>query len=257
MTWRPSQALRNFMMLHAPFRVAMSNCVLKIYTGAQPATAEAAPTGTLLCTFSNASGALTREVYATGTVTIAGSSGSINTITVAGIDVLGGAVNFTTDLTTTAAAIAAQINANPGNSMVVATSSGAIITLTMLPGFGAFTATVGGTQTTMTVTNVNIGSAQAGTSPVNCLQWAGTAANGVISKSGATWSGVAAASGTAGWFRIEASVADPGTLDSTDSIMRIDGACATSGAELNLGTTTIASGATQTITSFTVTLPSA
>ena len=62
MALRPSIALRNFVAEGGSLKKALSNCVLKVYSGAQPATAEAAPTGTLLCTYSKSSGALTREV---------------------------------------------------------------------------------------------------------------------------------------------------------------------------------------------------
>lgn len=57
--------------------------------------------------------------------------------------------------------------------------------------------------------------------------------------------GTAVASGTAGWFRIADS----------DANGVVDGAVGTSGAQLNLDSTTIASGATVTITSGTATAP--
>lgn len=58
--------------------------------------------------------------------------------------------------------------------------------------------------------------------------------------------GVAVADGTAGWFRIK-NLGDSGASSTTDP--RVDGAVATSGAELNISSTTIANGATQTISS--------
>jgi hypothetical protein len=74
-----------------------------------------------------------------------------------------------------------------------------------------------------------------------------------ISKAVAeTWSGVAAATGTAGWFRIRLP-ADTGAVSTTD--VRLDGAVAITGAELNSSNTAVTTGATQTIDAFAVTIP--
>jgi hypothetical protein len=82
----------------------------------------------------------------------------------------------------------------------------------------------------------------------------GTAASGAISKStGQTWQATAAASGTAGWFRFIGNASDAG-LAST-SLPRIDGNVGTSGADLQISSTTITSGATYTIDQFTFTYP--
>ena len=92
-------------------------------------------------------------------------------------------------------------------------------------------------------------------SPENGLQF-GTASAGAISKSSSqVWQGVAAATGTAGWFRLYANAADAGSLDSTYVYPRIDGSIGTSGAQLNMSSTSITSGATLTIDTFTITLP--
>jgi hypothetical protein len=234
--------------------------VIKVYTGSQPATPEAAPTGTLLCTYSLASGALTREVLATGTVTLdSGASGSVDTVTLDGSEIMGSATAFDTSLTITAANVATKINNNPANHLVVATSDGAVITLTAKRGLGAVAngLTVASTSTTIATTDAGMGSPVAGVTAVNGLNW-GDSADGVLTKHPTeTWSGVAAATGTAGWMRIEASVSDALGVDSTESIIRADGAVATSGAELNMTPTSITAAATQTISSFSVTLPTA
>lgn len=81
------------------------------------------------------------------------------------------------------------------------------------------------------------------------------AATGVLSKkSTETWSGTAVASGTAGWFRLK-QPGDLGTENTTDC--RFDGACATSGSELNMSSLTITADAVQTISSFAITQPAA
>jgi hypothetical protein len=78
------------------------------------------------------------------------------------------------------------------------------------------------------------------------------ASNGTISKNPTeVWSGTAVASGTAGWFRLQ-TYGDTESLSEVDE--RIDGAIATSGAELNMSNTYIASGAVQTISVFDITI---
>lgn len=254
MTLRLSIALRNIALDGGAIKDALQGGKIKIYTGAQPATAEAAPTGTLLATITTGSGAHTQEVQATGTVTLAGASGSVNTITVNGVNVLDAAVAFDTSLTVTAAAVATAINLNRSSPNYTATSSGAVVTIKAARGAGAgangFVVT--GTLTTMTATYANMAG---GVTAVNGLNF-GTAAAGILPKHlTETWSGVAAATGTAGWFRFESPIADSGVLDSTESQVRLDGAISTSGSQLNMSSTSITSGATQTITAFPLTMP--
>lgn len=82
----------------------------------------------------------------------------------------------------------------------------------------------------------------------------GDAASGAIAKAAAeTWQGVATASGTAGWFRLCANATDAGAESLT--LPRIDGSIGTSGADLNLSSTSITSGQTYTIDTFSLTLP--
>lgn len=82
----------------------------------------------------------------------------------------------------------------------------------------------------------------------------GDAASGAISKaSGEVWSGLGIVAGTAGWFRFCANPTDAGAASTT--LPRIDGSIGTSGADLNMSSTSIAVSATYTIDSFTFTLP--
>lgn len=77
--------------------------------------------------------------------------------------------------------------------------------------------------------------------------------SGIISKaSDEVWSGVGLATGTAGWFRFYANDYDTGA---DETAVRFDGAVGTSGAQLNLSSVSIAAGATITIDSLAVTLP--
>lgn len=66
------------------------------------------------------------------------------------------------------------------------------------------------------------------------------------------WSGMNSASGTAGWFRFYDNAAIEGA--STTAI-RLDGACATSGAQMNLTNTALVNGVTTTIDQVALTLP--
>jgi hypothetical protein len=258
MSLRPSKALRNYLFESGSLKHALSNGCIKIYTGAQPSTAEAAPTGTLLCTVSSSSGALTREVLSAGSVDLTGgAAGSVDTLTVNSIEIMGSATAFNTSLAQTAQDVIDKINNNPKNHLFTAYLSATdVINIRAKPGMGTLPNgwVVASTVTTITKTDANMAG---GVNPANGLQW-GDAAAGVLTKlSSQTWSGVNAAAGTAGWFRIEASVADAGALDSDEAIIRLDGSISTSGADMNLSTTVFAAGATFTLSGGSLTLPTA
>lgn len=79
------------------------------------------------------------------------------------------------------------------------------------------------------------------------------ASSGVLAKAPSeVWSGVVWASGTAAWYR-HVTAADDGTSSAT--AVRLQGSVATSGADLNLSSTTLISGATQTIDYYSIALP--
>lgn len=257
MALRLSAALRNALNEMGSFKHVMSNCVLKVYTGAQPASAEAAPTGTLLVTYSSGGGAITREVYSSGSVALTGgASGSVDTITVNSLEIMGSSTPFNTSLAQTATDIVDKINNNPKNLLFVASRSTNTVVITAKPGLGTLANgwVVASTATTITKTDTNMAS---GVLAVNALQWGDSAAGTLVKHPTQTWQGTAAATGTAGYFRFEASVTDAGALDSLEAVLRMDGAIATSGAELNMANTAITVSAVQTISSFSVTLPTA
>ena len=81
----------------------------------------------------------------------------------------------------------------------------------------------------------------------------GTAAAGVISKTTSeVWSGVSVASGTPTFFRHVLS-GDTGASSSTD--VRIQGAVAVVGADLNMTNASFTSGGTETVTVYNITMP--
>lgn len=73
----------------------------------------------------------------------------------------------------------------------------------------------------------------------------GAASGGVITLAGVPLTVAAAATGTAGWFRL---------MTSADASV-LDGSVGTSGNQINLNTTSITSGVNVTITSGTITMP--
>jgi len=255
MTLRYSTGLRNFLNKGGSIADALHNGRIEIYSGAQPATADTAVSGTLLCTISSSSGAITKEVLSTGTVTLTGgASGSVDTLTVNSVEIMGAAVAYNSSLTQTAADVAAQINRFKSSPNYEATSSGAVVTIIAMPGTGTSPNgyVVASTVTTITKTDANMAS---GVAAVNGLQF-DTSTSGVMSKlSTQTWSGVNVATGTAGYFRQYGSVADAGGTATTMREIRMDGAIATSGAELNLSPTTLTASATTGPITWAMTVP--
>lgn len=256
MTLRYSTAARNFMAGLGSYKDAFSNGKIEIYSGAQPATADAAVTGVLLCTITNASGARTAEVLSVGNITLtAGASGSVDTLTVNGVDILGGSVAFNASLNQTAIDVVAAINRFKGNVRYTASApGGGVVTITAMPGTGASPNgfVVARTTTTITTTASNM---SGGVTAVNGLLF-GAAASAVISKlTSQNWTGVNGASGTASYFRLYGSVADAGGLDAAAAFIREDGAIATSGGELTMTSTALVAAATTTISAWDRTFP--
>lgn len=254
MTLRLSTALRNHALSGGSVKESLQNGKILIYTGAQPPSADAAPTGTLLATITANSASHTAEVQASGTITLAGSAGSIDAVTIDGIAVLDAPVPFDTSLTNTAINLAAAINSSLSQPEYVASASGSIVTIKGKRGLGAQANghVIVATTTTLTTTITNMAG---GVTPINGLKFGNAIAGVLVKNSTQTWSGVAVATGTAGWFRFVGSVADTGVLDSAESEIRLDGSISTSGAQLNMSSTSIVAAATQTISSFPITLP--
>ncbi len=248
-----STGLREMVAEGCSYKKALEGGIMKIFSGAAPATADAAKTGTLLVTITDDSGAHTNEVLSSGTVTLdSGAAGSVDTITVNSVEVMGAVVAFDDTLTVTAAAVATQINKYNSSPNYRATSSGAVVTIIALPttGTGPNGDTVASTSTTIATTDGNMAS---GVASANGLEY-GASVGGVISKdSGDVWSGVVASTGTAGYFRILGSVSDGG--GSSTTLVRIQGTCGTSGADYNMGSTTLTLSSTHTIDTFSITLP--
>jgi hypothetical protein len=86
------------------------------------------------------------------------------------------------------------------------------------------------------------------------LSWDTAAVAGALPKlPSETWSGTILADGTAGWFRLREAT-DAGTASSTTAC-RYDGAVATSGSEMNLGSLSLLTGAPFVISAASFSLP--
>jgi hypothetical protein len=252
-----STGLRNFLLEGGALKQAFANSRIQVYTGSKPASPDAAIAGTLLATITLNAGVFTPEVQAVGSVALTGGgAGSVNTITVDAISILPAAVPFNGTLAQTALDVISAINDNSKNTKFVASFTlPATITLTAKPGLGTQgNGVVVSTVTTITKTDTDL---TGGTDAANGLTF-DDASGGVISKPATTvWSGIAAQTGTAGWFRMLGSVADAGVADSAETFIRLDGTVATSGADLNMSNTNFVAGATQTLSTFSFTMPAA
>ena len=225
-----------------------------IYSGTQPASADAAATGTLLVKITNSSGAFTAGAYQTTDDDNVCASQSVTsgvnmTLNGTGAGTLGVGYHVsissatTEDLSTAVFRITGT--GNNDESIVEYIE-------------GGNNATVYTANTFKTVTEIYPRKPAAFSSNVkvgygitNGLFLA-LAANGAIAKHASqTWSGVGIADGTAGWFRFYGAATDAGGISTT--LPRIDGRIATSGAELNLSNTSIVTGAAQSITAFSIT----
>lgn len=255
-----SKGLRDHLLKHGSLEDALHNGAILIYSGTQPNSADNAPNGTLLNTITQASASRTAEVLATGTVTLSGSGGQVDTLTVNSVSVIGAVVPYTTDLATTAALLAAEINRTKSYPKYKATSSGDVVTISALPGTGsgpnAFVVACGVSGGTLGQSTANL---SGGVTAANGIKF-GDCVDGTLSKAGSVWSGQATGDGVAAWARFVGSVSDPGgATTSTFRPIRLDLPCSVgSGANvLNLTSLNITSGNTDTIDSCDITMPDA
>ena len=246
---RLSTGLMDYLMAGGSLKQAFTGGRLCIYSGSQPASADTAYAGTLLATISLASATWSAETAAYGIVNFTGGgSGSLNTLTVNGVDVLGGAVSYSGSLANTMVLVAAQVNAknmSPHYKASIPVAGAATMWLTAGPGLGTGpnTYTVAHTETTITVTETNVANGVAGSGGLTF----GNSASGTLSMSG-VWSGVVLASDVAGWFRLYGPGADAGALST--SLMRIDGAIL---ADMDMINTSLTATKTLTIDQFDLT----
>lgn len=301
MSLRFSQGVVNNIAMGMGWGDMIKNSVCVVYSGSQPATPEvAATTGTELVRFTLASGTLTAETRAAAKIVLAGYTGTsdvvnlgLNTGAASVVSLTGGNVTGAASLAALVTATVNAINnnwtypdfkavtgggvvgsvtygaANAGEFYVIAPKNSGTTYNTATITFANTTITAdingGGTPTTTEsgAFAPGTGGSTAGVACANGLTMTYPASAGIISNSG-VWSGVASATGTAGWFRILCNPNyDTGltTLSTSGNdtifIGRIDGTVGTSGADMIVTSTSITSTVTQTVSSFALTVPSA
>lgn len=259
MTLRFSTGARDAQASTLGLQGAFNAGYMKIFTGSQPTNADAAETGTLLGTITKASGALTKETRAVGTIVITGAtSGTINSITVGSVNIIpDGAVSAVAgDTAATASALCDAINRN---GIYTATVSSSTVTINPRAGAGAAhnALTLAGSLTTVTAT-YGTNTVAGGVAPANGLILLPPAA-GIISKNTDVWSMVGIAAGTAGWFRLYGSnTNDAGALVSgAPYYPRIDGTCGVGSGDAQLSSLAVSVGSPHTVDVFRFTMQGA
>lgn len=251
-----STGLRDLVLGGKSIRSTFDDFVLDIFGGSVPADADQAPSGTLLCTVTKNSlavGANDRSIAKQASIDITvAAPGATVIVAVNGVDYTYTVLAEDNTLRKVARKVALmlddipQINAiahatadGDGKLAVKSAIAGASFTIAKGSGGGGGTGTWNLTDNT--IANFNS----------NALQW-GAPSGAVIQKPVDVWSGVNVAQGTASYFRIRR----PSDVGGTSTTLpRIQGACGTSGAELNLTSINLAKDATTTIGSGQMSLP--
>lgn len=205
-----------------------------VYTGTQPTTADAVPTGTKLMEFTLGGNAYAAPTKATATLTLSGSGangGSIDTVKVGGMafNLIGAALTWANypSLALLTDAVAAAINTTLNPLKITAVSNGVSVITLSLPfyvGAGGNGLTVAATVTAGTSLAVTPTNFAGGVTAVNGLNFTTSPIDGVVEKPvAADWKATAIADGAVGsaWFRIVAGGSSENGISTTD--VRLDG----------------------------------
>jgi len=256
MARRLSTGMRDYLLAEGPVRKALEDCVVKIYTGSAPASADDAVTGTLLAIITKSGGTVSADERSTPRVykitipnATLGNTVKIN-VTVDGVGPTTHTFTITAseDTDTKVAKKVAQMLSDIPQLLAIAdqdaTGPAALWVQGRIDGLDLTLADGGGT-TTATVTAKQAAVRQ------DTLQF-GPSSGGSMPKNSDVWSGTVLVNGVAGYFRIVTSN-DDGTLSTTQ--LRIQGSCSTSGAELNLSNLSLVATETHTVSNYAVSLP--
>lgn len=254
MTERLSTGARNFLLGRGCMRDFVSDCSMKIYSGAAPANADDAVTGVLLATITQAS--LTAELRDGWGEIVDVLVTSHTAAETWAFDVTIGSetlVSTRTYTNTPDAGAVADVAVrlvklfNEIGCRACATGTDGHVWV-MAPSRKSMTiALKAGSTGTVVITDAIYAADAAG----DLLNF-GPPSSGAMPKTTDVWSGVIAVSGVAGYFRL-VQADDDGTLSTTQ--VRVQGAISTSGAELNLSNTSLVAATTLTIDSYSVSLP--
>lgn len=255
-----STGLVNFMLNKGCLKKAFEDCVIEIFSGTAPATADAAEGGaTLLCKLTkNAQQVDSDEVSISKQsmieITVA-STGNTVIVAINGVDYTYSVLAADDDLRKVARKVALMLSGIPEVRAIALASGSADGKIAIQSRIAGLSFTIakggggGGGTATWIVTDNLIANSRS-----DALQF-GTVSAGKISKeAGQIWSGVNLANGVASWFRIVLP-GDDGLASTTQ--LRIQGAIATSGAEINMNSTTFTKDATTTQDQLDITIPMA
>lgn len=251
---RISTGVRNAILAGLGLQGILNKGFIEIRSGTQPTSGDAATTGTLLGIVSEDGDTPGYETVASGSITLTGgASGSINTVTVGGLNIIpDGAVPFNSTLNQTASDLCDAINRN---GMFTATVSGAVVTIRPRPGAGAAfnSAAVSSSLTTITTSHSNMAS---GVAAANGLLLLPPSAGFIAKPAYQTYRFIGLAAGTAGYFRQIGAAGDAGLLQSgAPWLPRIDGSIAASGGDASMSNLTVAVGVPNTIDIWQYTMP--
>lgn len=252
MTVRFSTGLRNALAQGLGFGGALNRGYMEVFSGGQPATADAAATGTKLGIVTKASVALTKETRASATLSVTGGSGTLTEVTVGTAPIVfdPGEVVWLTSTTVTAGLIADAINRS---GLAEATSAAHVVTVKPRQGAGAAWNGLALAANGIACTGSNFAS---GVASVNSLIL-GPPALGIIQKNADAWSFAGIVAGTAGWFRFySCDTAEPGTLlTAAPWYPRFDGSCGVGSGDAQLSTLSVTAGGPVTVDVFKMTFP--
>jgi hypothetical protein len=254
-----STGVRNFINNFGSFKQAFTGGKMVIYQGTIPTSSDGIISGTPLVTATESSGAHTAEVRSRGTVTIT-VDGTVTGITVNSIQIMSGTVLAQGDTTSTAAAVAANINAHQTSSArYKAWNVANVLYIEAMPGTGtAPNGFVVASAGTATRTDANMGSggaARAGVASVNGLTF-GVSASGEITMAG-SWTGLVGTTGTAQYFVLYGPQSDDtGAADASPyHCHRIIGTCGTTtSSDYKMASTSLTAGRTHPVESSAITL---
>lgn len=247
-----SMGLRNHVLSLGSIKNALQGAILKVFSGAVPADANAAESGALLISYTDGGGPWTPETLSTATVTLtSGVAGQITQITLAGgATLLSNPVQFNASLLQTALDLAAEINnAQPPNARYWAQANNVTVTIYAVPGTGASPNGTGVSPTLVTMT-ASATSFAGGVDAVNGIKF-GYASAGILSKiSSQLLQGTIVTSGTAAYWRLYTEAGDTGAQDVVARYRRAQGLVATSAETLVIPNTSLVLGSGQRVGSF-------
>lgn len=272
MSKRLSSGAVDFISSEGSIAQALQNGRLYFFSGTQPSSADTASGSTApLVEFTEASATYTAETRATFTIFLGTTgTGNLTALTVGGVNILPAdsagapvAIALTGSAAATGVLICDAINSyrDMASDFKATVNGSGLVTVTAPKNsgvqFNGVTVAYSKSGTADLQINggtsvlVGGGGATAGVAAANGLKFTfPNASAGVLVKGSAAWTGVAAVSGTVGWFRF----CGDGTSHNTTSTtaIRFDGIVGTSSADLIVSSTSITSGATQTINTFTI-----